>query len=305
MGSVINTGSFPKGLWPGVKKSFGDEYNMGTPEYSQIFDKMSSDKAYEEYVSKSPFGLAQAKNEGAALVYDTARQGFVTRLTNVTYALGFQITMEEMQDNNWIPEAPKRATDLAKSFKTTKEEVGALILTRAFNSSYTGADGKELCATDHPNKAGGTFSNELATPADLSEAAIEQLLTQVYNAEDDRGKKIYLMAKSLVVDTNDIWDATRIMNSVLQNDTANNALNAMRERGSIPEIVMNRYYDSGNGSWFVKTDADCGMMYQERSPMTFGQDNDADTFNAKFTGFERYTFGWGDPRGFYGSAGAA
>jgi hypothetical protein len=278
---------------------------MGEQEYSKIFDAVSSDKAYEEYAGTSPFGLAQAKNEGSALLYDTARQGFVTRGTNVTYALGFQITMEEMQDNNWLPQAPKRATALAKSFNTTKEEIAALILTRAFNSTYLGGDSKELCATDHPNKAGGTYSNELATGADISEASIEQVLTQIYNAEDDRGKKIYLMAKTLIVDTDDIWDATRIMNSVLQNDTANNALNAMRERGSIPEIVMNRYYDSGNGSFFVKTDADCGLMHQERTAIDFRQDNDSDTLNAKFFGFERYTFLWGDPRGIYGSAGAA
>lgn len=307
MGFVINTGSFPKGLWPGVKKAFGDAYSTLPAEYEKIFNTVSSDKAYEEYVSVSPFGTALAKPEGMAVSYDYARQGFVTRLTNVTFGLGFQITMEEKEDNKFLPEAPKRAEALAKSFVQAKEDQGALILTRAFTATYTGADGKSLCASDHPNKAGGTFSNLLSTSADVSEAAVEQLVSQIYSATDDRGKRINISPKALVVGYNDVWDANRIVKSVLQNDTGNNAVNVLKEMGIFPEgVVMNRYFNAGNGAWFILTDiGDTGLIFQERQAMQFGMDNNSDNFNTKFFGYERYTFGWADPRGIYGSAGVA
>lgn len=307
MGFVINTGSFHKGLWPGVKKAFGDAYGTLPAEYEQIFNTVSSDKAYEEYVSVSPFGTALAKAEGTEISYDYARQGFVTRLTNITFALGFQVTMEEMDDNKFLPEAPKRAQALAKSFIQAKEDQGALILTRAFTSTYSGADGKELCATDHPNKAGGTFSNELTTAADISEAALEQLVAQIYQATDDRGKKINIAPKSLVVAPADVWEANRILKSALQNDTGNNAINALKAMNIFPGgVVMNRFYNAGNGAFFILTDiGDTGLIYQERQGVKFGMDNNSDNFNAKFFGYERYAFGWADPRGIYGSAGAA
>lgn len=303
--SLITTGSFPKGLVPGVKAAFGAAYKEHTPEYSMIFNKETSDKAYEEYVGVSPFGLAVAKNEGAPITYDTQRQGFITRLTNVTFGLGFRITLEAMEDNNYLPQAAKDAKALAKSFIQAKEEQAGLVLTRAF-ATYLGGDGVALCVTNHPNKAGGTYSNALATPADLSEAAVEQLVTQVFQATDDRNLKIRLMTEGLVVAPADYWNAVRILDSVLQNNTGNNAVNALKEKGIFPKgVIMNRYFDAGNGAWFITTDADTGLIYQERKALTFGKDNDPDTFNLKFFGHERYAFGWADPRGIYGSAGAA
>jgi len=306
MANLITTGSIPKGLWPGVKAAFGDTYAEHTPEYDKVFTKVVSDKAYEEYVGTSPFGLAVAKNEGSGLSYDTFRQGFITRMTNTTFALGFQITMEMIEDNKWLPEAPKRAEALAKSFIQTKETQGGLVLTRAFTSTYAGGDGKELCATDHPNKAGGTYSNELTVGADISEASIEQLVVNIMNATDDRGKKILLVPQALVVTPADWFNAQRIVKSVLQNNTGNNAVNVLNMEGVFKKgVVINRYFDAGNGAFFITTDAPEGLIYQERTPLKFGRDNDADTQNVKFFGFERYTFGWGDPRGVYGSVGAA
>lgn len=302
--SVITTGSFPKALIKVAKDSFGLSYNEKPAEYSRIFTKVSSDKAYEEYVSMSGFGLATAKGEGAKLTYDSARQGFVTRLTNVTYATGFTITREAMDDLKFLKDIPKSASALGFAFAQTKEVVGGLVLSRAFTSTYSGGDGLELCSLLHVNKAGGTYANELTTGADLSQTSIEDLLTLIGTAEDDRGLVINLRPQALVVRPADEWEARRILESAQQSNTANNATNVLS--GIFPKgVVVNHYYDAGNGAFFITTDAMDGLIYQERTPVEFGMDKDSDTFNTKFFGFERYAFGWGDPRGVYGSVGAA
>lgn len=303
---MITTGNFPKAHWPGVKSAFGDGYNMHPAQYSQIAQMVTSDKSYEEYVGVSGFGLAQTKNEGDSFYMDTARQGFVTRLTNVAIGLGFTVTFEAKDDAKFLPSVPKEARKLGRSIKQSEEELFALLLSRAFNSTYKGADGLELCSLLHVNKAGGTYANELTTGADISEAAIEDLITLIMQATDDRGNKIQLMPQKLVVAPADSFDAYRILGSVLQNNTANNAINVLKSQNLIPGgIVVNNYFDAGLGAFFITTDADDGLMFQRRKDVTFNMFDDPDTLNTKFTAFSRLAVGWADPRGCYGSVGAS
>lgn len=302
MTGVITTGSHPKLLWPGIKKIWGTNYNDWQTQYTDLFTVETSNKKYEEFVENVGFGLAVIKPEGDNITYDTDAQGPTTRLQSVTYALGFKVTREAMKDNLYMEVVRKRVPRLARSMRLTKEHVHALVYSRAFNSSYTGGDGKELCATDHPT-FDGTQSNELTNPANLSEAAIEDMLIQVHDAKDTRGLRISLEGRCLVIPTALEFEAHRILKSVLQNDTANNAINALRSMGMLPEgVKVNRYLTSTT-AWWVRTNALDGMISLEREPIEFGEDGDFDSHNQKYQAFERYIPGWGDWRGLYGTPG--
>lgn len=301
MSGIINTGSIAKLLWPALNAVWGKEYTEHPVEYRDLFDIETSDKAYEEEVLMPGFGLAPIKEQGAAVQFDSTSQGYTSRYTAVAYGLGFIVTREAIDDNQYEKKALGSSKDLAFSFRQTKENVAANVYNRAFNASYTGGDVKELLATDHPIQ-GGTFSNELATPADLSEASLEDICVQIMNAVNDRGLKISLMPKSLIVPTALTFEATRILKSQLQNDTANNAVNALRAMGMFPEGVKINHYLSDTNNWFVRTNATRGMKLFERTAAEFAQDNDFDTSNLKYKGYERYSMGWTDPRGLYGSA---
>ena len=303
MAGVISTGNHPKALWPGLKAIWGREYNEHEQEWAKIFDIEDSDKKYEEEVEVTGFGLAPVKSEGKGVSYDSETQGTVTRYTNVAYALGYIVTREELDDNLYEVVSKRRAQALGFSMRQTKENVHANILNRAFNSSYTGGDGKELLATDHPTKD-GTQSNELSTAADLSEASIEDLIIQIMQAKNSRGLKISLMPRCLIVPPQLWFEANRIVKSTLQNDTANNAINVINANNSFPEGVIVNHYLTDADAWFVKTDAPRGLMHFRRIAAEMTQDNDFDTENAKSKAYERYVAGWTDFRGLYGSAGA-
>jgi hypothetical protein len=301
--AVITTGSHPKALWPGVRKWFGRTYDEHKVEYTDLFEKDSSRKAYEEDVLVTGFGLAPVKAEGAAVSYDSESQGYTKRYTHVAYALGFIVTHEEMADNLYPVVGKRRARALAFSMRQTKENVGANVYNRAFSSSYLGGDGKELLATDHPSKA-GDWSNELSPAADMSEASIEDLCIQINGATNDRGLKISLMPRCLLVPRQLQFEAHRIVKSVLQNDTANNATNAIRDMNMFPDGIKMNHYLSDADAWFIRTNCPSGMQCFDREILPFSQDNDFDTSNAKSKKYERYSFGWTDPRGLYGSEGA-
>lgn len=302
--SVINTGSFPKALWPGLNAWFGLKYDEHETEYNKLFDTFQSNKNYEEDVNATGFGLAPQKSEGSNLIYDDHQQGYLKRYNHVAYALGFKVTREEMDDNLYEEVAMKRTGALAFSMRQTKETVGANVYNRAFNSSYTGGDGVELLATNHPLSGGGTFSNELSPAADLSEASLEDLIIQIHGATDDRGLKISLMPQSLIVPRQLYFDANRILKSTLQNDTANNAVNVLKATNALPDgIVMNHYLTDAD-AWFVRTNAPEGLKHFERVAPKFEEDNDFDSKNACYSAYERYSFGWSDPRALYGSEGA-
>ena len=301
--SVITTGAHPKALWPGVHAFVMGEYDEFPTEYTEIFDVENSKMQYEEDVATTGFGLASIKAEGAAVTYDTHTQGWTKRYTHVAYANGYIVTREELDDNQYKSRSFKRGKALAFSFKTTKEIVAANVLNRGFNSSYTGGDGKELLATDHSTLSGNQ-ANEPATDADLSEASLESILTQIMLAKNDRGLQIGIRPQKLIVDPTGAFEAERIIKSNLQNDTANNAVNAVKSMGLLPGGIVVNHYLTDTDAWFVKTNVSNGLMMFQRTPYEFTQDNDFDTMNAKAKGYERYSVGWTDWRGLYGSKGA-
>jgi hypothetical protein len=300
MAGIITTASHPKALWPGIKAWWGQVYDEHKEEYSSLFDSDTSSMNYEEDVQLTGFGLAPVKSEGSGVSYDSEIQGFTTRYTHVAYALGYIVTKEELDDNLYEQVSRRRSAALAMSFRQTKENVGANIYNRAFNGTYLGGDGVALCSTAHPNTSGGTFANTPTVAADLSEASLEDALTAIMGFQNDRGLLINVMPRSLVVARQNWWNANRIMKSAYTPSTANNAVNVLVATNALPEgIVMNHYLTSPN-AWFVRTNIQNGLKYYSRVGIQFDQDNDFDTMNAKAKGYERYSFGWTDPRAIYG-----
>jgi len=300
--SVITTSSFAKALWPGVNAWYGKAYNDYSTEWDQLFEKNTSKKSYEEDVGISGFGLAKIKAEGAAIEYDTERQGFTTRYNHVVYALGFAVTREMFEDDQYDVVGQRKAKGLARSMRQTKEIVGANIFNRAFDINYKGGDGVQMISAAHPNVAGGTWSNQIGTAADLSEAALEQAAIDIYAFRDDRGLLIAATPKKLVVASSGQFEATRILEADGRVGTDLNDPNVIKTKGVIPQVVVNHYFTDAD-AWFLLTNVNDGLKYFERRGDAFEMDNDFDTENAKFKATARYSFGWSDPRGVYGSAG--
>lgn len=303
MAGVITTGNHPKALWPGVHAWFGAKYDEHPDETVQFFDKMTSEMSYEEMVQSYGFGLAPIKTQAAAAVYDSHAQGFVARFTHVAYSLGYIVTREELQDNKYGPSSMDRAGSLAFSMTQTRQNVGMNVPNRAFNSTYLGGDAKELLATDHPLALGGVFSNELNPSADFSEASLEDLAIQIMDVVNPRGLKVSIMPKRLIVPTSLSFEAERVLKSTLQNDSANNAVNALRSKGVIPEYAVNHYL-TDTDAFFIKTNAPKGLTWFDREAVEFKQDTDFDTDNAKAKAYMRFVAYWADPRGLFGSQGA-
>jgi phage major head subunit gpT-like protein len=304
---TISTNAFAKALQPGLKKIFNDTYNMYDKQYMEFTSKVSSDKNREEYLGFSGLGLAAIKAEGSATKFDDMTQGFVPTVNNVSYGLGYIITREARDDNQYMAIATARTKALARSSRITKETVAANMLNRAFNSSYTGADGVELCSTAHLTKSGLTYRNELSTAADLSEASLEQGTIDIGSFTDERGLQIQCKPRKLVVANGGQFEACRILESTLQSGTGNNDINALRSKSSIPQgYVVNNYLTDAD-AWFIVTDVTEmgeGLIYQERQADEFNSDNEFTTDNAQFKYYGRYAFSWLDPRGIFGSPGA-
>lgn len=301
--SVITSNSFAKALWPGVNAWYGKEYDEYPVEWTNLFDKFTSTRAFEEDVGISSFGLAIVKPEGEGISYDSEKQAFITRYQHVVYGLGFIITREMMDDDQYDIVGQRKAQGLAFSMRQTKEIIGANVYNRAFNSSYTGGDGVCMVNSAHPLYAGGTASNVIATAADLSEAALEQAYIDIAAFTNDRGLLIAARPKSLILHPSNTFEAKRILGSDGRVGTDNNDLNALKTMGVIPEVVINHYL-TDQDAWFIRTNIKNGPKYFERRSDSFDMDNDWDTENAKFKATSRYSFGWTDWRGVYGSAGA-
>lgn len=301
--ATITSGSFSKLLYPGLNAIFGKSYNDWDEQWSQIFDKNTSRKAFEEDISVSSFGLAAQRAEGAPITYDTESQGFLTRYQHVEYGLGFIITRNMYEDDQYDYVGEKRSKALARSLRLTKETVGANVLNRAFSGSYVGGDGVPLISASHPNVAGGTWSNQIAVAADLSEAALEQASIDIMGFTDDRGLKIMVKPQKLIVPKELTFEAARLLETEGRPGTANNDLNALKSKGVFKELAINQYLTDPD-AWFIKTDAPDGLKYFERRAMEFVNEPDFDTDNAKYKATERYSFGWSDARACYGSAGA-
>lgn len=303
-GGITNSSSFARALWPGINTWFGMDYNDYPVEFTSIFDKKTSRKAFEDVMGLSGFGLAQKKDEGSSVNYDAASQSFLTRYQHTVFALGFIITREIYEDDQYDVVGSLKAKSLARSMRQTKEINGANIYNRAFNGSYTYGDGSAILVNNHARfSSAGTYSNILAVASDLSEAAIEQAVIDIGGFTDDRGLLIAAKVRKLVIPRQLQFEATRILKADLRVGTTNNDPNAIKLLGSVPEMVMNHYL-SDTDAWFLLTDIPNGMTYFERRADEFGMDEDFDTENAKYKATSRYSFGVSDPRSLYGSPGA-
>ena len=302
MSGVITSSSFAKLLWPGLNAIYGKEYNDYAVEWDKLFEKNTSDKAYEEDLGLSSFGLAVVKPEGSPISYDTERQGFTSRYNHVVYALGFIITREIYEDDLYGKVGAQKAKALARSLRQTKEIVAANVYNRAFTAGYVGGDGQVLLSTGHLNVAGGTFSNKIATDADLSEAALEQAVIDIAGFRDDRGLLIAAKPEKLVIPYQLQFEAKRILNADGRVGTDLNDPNVLKQSSIFNQVIVNHYLNStGNDDWFILTNVKDGLKYFERRGDQFEMDNDFDTENAKFKATARYSFGWSDPRAIYGS----
>lgn len=298
----ITTAVFAKALWPGVKKWYGKSYNEFATEYDKIFKTEKSTKAWEEFVSISSFGLAQQKPESEAISYDIEQQGFMDRATHATYGLGFGVSKELVEDNQYQGTASRKAADLAYSMRQTKEVLAANVLNRAFNVAFTYGDGVSLVSAAHPNVAGGTWSNSIAIAADISEAALEQACIDIGKYTNDRGLRISVRPQKLIVPVDLDFEVNKIMQTEYEVGTANNTKNIVRSR--FPGGVVVNHYLTDTDAWFIQTDVPNGLTYLERRPDTFSMDEDFTTDNALYKATARYSFACPDKKNVYGSAGA-
>jgi len=299
---MITTGNFVELLEPGLKKIYGDKYNAWRKEYTEIFDILTSEKSSEEYQGITGLGNVSEKQQGKSVNYSDPQQGFKTTLTNITYGLGFIVTKEMAEDDlyNKINAMPSA---LAQSVMNTVETLGGLVLDRAFDSNFAFGDGKELCATDHPLENGGTLSNELATPADLSETSFEQMTIDVAAFTDGQGLKINAMPQKLIVAQNDNYTAAKILQSNQEPETGNNAINPAR--GILPGGYLVSHFVTDPDAWFVRTNVPGLICQKRRWPADMTRDNDFDTENGKFKTTFRLQYGAYDPRSIFGTPGAA
>jgi hypothetical protein len=298
MTGTITSGNHPKDLWPGIEAWFGASYKEYPEEYREIFEVVKSSKAYEEEPGLSGFGLASIKAEGSAVSYDSETQKYTKRYTHTVYGLGYVVTQEALEDGQYEIVSKRRSKRLAFSMRQTKEVVAANVLNRAETSGYNGGDGVVLLSTAHTS-TNGSWSNKLATAADLSEASLEDLMIQISLATDDRGKTIALRAKKLVVAPANMFEAKRILKSDQRSGTPNNDTNALK--GMIDHTV--NHYLTDSDAWFVLTDCPEGLKLFERRALAFTQDNDFDTENARAKSTMRFSVGWTDPRACFGSMG--
>lgn len=306
MSGIINTGSFAKALWPGVNAWYGKAYNEYPVEFDKLFDKFTSRKNYEQDVGISSFGLAKIKAEGAPIEYDSENQAFTTTYQHTVYALGFIITREIMDDDLYDVVGQRKAQGLAFSMRQTKEVLGANVYNRAFpgGGNPVGGDGVTMINSAHPNFAGGTWSNTLATAADLSEAALEQACIDISLFTNDRGLRIAVVPEMLIIPPQLDFEAARILKSQGRVGTDNNDINAINNMNKFRKGYIVNHYLTDPDAWFIRTNVNNGLKYWERKADEFNMDNDFDTDNAKFKAYSRFSFGWTDPRAIYGSPGA-
>ena len=304
MAGVINTGTHPKLLWPGIHATWGQMYAEHAIEYTNLYSIEDSGKAYEQDVQITGFGLAPVKGQGAPIQYDSEVQGIVTTYTHIAYALGYIVTYEELRDNLYEEVSMRRAKANAFSINQTVENAAAFLYNNAFATTYfTTGDSAALCSASHVNATGGTYSNVLSPAADLSEAAIEDLSIQIMGTQNDRGLLINIMPESLHIPRQEWYNANRILKSVLQSNTANNNINVLKATNAFPKGIQMNHYFTAPHAWFVRTNCPNGMTMFWRDRPQFDQDNDFDTKNAKAATYMRFSLGCTDPRGIFASNG--
>jgi len=292
-----------KELEPGLNALFGLEYDRYENQDREIFDTESSDRAFEEEVMLGGFANASVKPEGSGVAYDDAQETYTARYTNETIALAFTLTEEAVEDNLYDKLSTRYTKALARSMANTKQVKAANILNRGFNSSYLGGDNKELLATDHPTLSGDQ-KNELTTAADLNETSLEQALIDIADMADERGLKIALRGMKLIIPVNLQFNVERLLKSPGRPATADNDINALKSMGMLPQGYVVNNFLTDTDAWFIKTDAPNGLKHFNRAPIRTAMEGDFDTGNVRYKARERYSFGWSDWRGVFGSPGA-
>ena len=292
-----------KELEPGLNALFGLEYDRYENQHTEIFDLENSDRAFEEEVMLGGFGNAEVKPEGSGVVYEQAQETFTARYSHETIALAFSLTEEAVEDNLYDKISTRYTKALARSMANTKQIKAANVLNRAFNSSFLGGDDKELCATDHPTLS-GTQKNELSTAADLNETSLEQMLIDIADMKDERGMKIALRGMKMIIPVNLQFVAERLMKSAGRVGTSDNDLNAVRSMGMVPQGYVVNNFLTDTDAFFIKTDAPNGLKMFTRAPIRTAMEGDFDTGNVRYKARERYSFGFSDWRGIFGSPGA-
>ena len=301
---AISRSQLVKELEPGLNALFGLEYKNYADEHAEIFDVENSDRAFEEEVMLSGFANAQVKAEGAGVSFDEAQETFTARYTHETVALAFAITEEAIEDNLYDRLASRYTKALARSMANAKQVKAANVLNNAFDSSFTGGDGVELCSAVHPIVA-GTFKNELSTSADLNETSLEQSLIDIAAMTDERGLKIAAKGTKMIIPSALQFTAERLMKSQGRTGTADNDINAVGSMGMIPQGYVINHYLTDTDAFFIKTDVPNGLKMFVRAPIKTAMEGDFETGNVKYKARERYSFGFSDPRGVFGSPGAA
>ena len=302
---AINRAQLVKELVPGLHALLGLEYDRYDAEYEEIFETETSERAFEEEVMLTGFGEAPVKFEGSGVTYDTAQESFTARYSHETIALAFSLTEEAIEDNLYDTLSSRYTRALARSMMNTKNIKGANILNNAFSSSFVGGDGKELCATDHPTVGNETQRNELSTASDLNETSLEQSLIDIAAFEDERGLKINAQARKLIIPTALQFVADRLLETPGRVGTADNDINALRNMGMVPEGYTVNHYLTDTDAFFLTTDVPNGLKHFVRSPVATSMEGDFETGNVRYKARERYSFGFSDWRGIFGSPGAA
>jgi len=298
---AISRAQLLKELLPGLNALFGLEYARYGEEHKEIYETEKSERSFEEETKLSGFSAAPVKPEGTALSYDNAQEAFTARYNHETIALGFSITEEAIEDNLYDSLSARYTKGLARAMAYTKQVKAASILNNAFNATYTGGDGVSLLNTAHPLVNGGTNANTPSTPADLNETSLENAVIQIAAWTDERGLLIAARPKKLIVPPALMFVATRLLETELRVGTNNNDINAIKNNGSVPEGYTVNHFLTAPNAWFLTTDVPNGLKHFERTPLQNSMDGDFDTGNVRYKSRERYSFGWSDPLGIYGS----
>ena len=301
---AISRSQLLKELLPGLNALFGLEYARYGEEHKEIYETETSERSFEEETKLSGFTAAPVKNEGSAIAYDNAQEAWTARYTHETIAQGFSITEEAIEDNLYDSLSARYTKALARSMSYTKQVKAAAILNNGFTAGYNGGDGVPLFSASHPLVTGGTNSNIPTTPADLNETSLEAAVIQIAAWTDERGLLIAAKPRKLVIPPSLQFVATRLLETNLRVGTTDNDINALKNNGSIPEGYAINHFLTDTNAWFLTTDVPNGMKHFIRSPLQNSMDGDFDTGNVRYKARERYSFGWSDPLGMYGSQGA-
>ncbi len=302
---AISRAQLLKELLPGLNALFGMEYARYGEEHKEIYETETSERSFEEETKLSGFSAAPVKNEGSAIAYDNAQEAWTTRYNHETIALGFSITEEAIEDNLYDSLSARYTKGLARAMSYTKQVKGAAVINNGFSAAYAGGDGVALFSTAHPLVSGGTNSNRPSTAADLNETSLEAAVIQIAAWTDERGLLIAAKPRKLIVPPALMFVATRLLETSLRVGTTDNDINALKNNGSIPEgYCVNHYLTDTNG-WYLTTDVPNGLKHFVRSPLANSMDGDFDTGNVRYKARERYSFGWSDPLGVFGSPGSA